>query len=147
MRALIDTNIFVYASYTSFAEHAAAKEFLRTCAKGSDAYAITWGIIYEYLRVVTHPSLFPHGALSFAQASENVDRFSQLTSVELLQETSNHWQVLRDVVEDAGRARGNLLHDCHIVALMCEHDIRRIYTADADFRRFKGIEVVNPLKA
>ena len=146
MRVLIDTNIFVYASYTSFSEHTAARDFLRKCATSSDSYAITWGIIYEYLRVVTHTSLFPHGTLSFDKAAGNVDQFRQLTTVEILQESSQHWEVLRSVVRDAGRARGNLLHDCHIVALMREHDVRRVYTADTDFRVFQGIEIVNPLK-
>lgn len=146
MRVLIDTNIFVYASYSSFAEHAAARDFLRQCARGTDSCAITWGIIYEYLRVVTHTSLFPHGALAFDKAADNVDRFCQLTTVEILQESPQHWDVLRGVVRDVGRARGNLLHDCHIVALMKEHDIRRVYTADTDFRVFQGIDIVNPLK-
>lgn len=33
------------------------------------------------------------------------------------------------------------------VALMREHGIRAIHTADADFHRFKEITVVNPLLA
>lgn len=31
------------------------------------------------------------------------------------------------------------------VALMREHGVKRIFTADADFLRFRGIEVTNPV--
>jgi predicted nucleic acid-binding protein len=41
--------------------------------------------------------------------------------------------------------RGNLVHDAHIAAVLAEHGVRRIYTRDQDFRRFPGLEVVDPL--
>lgn len=145
MRSLIDTNIFVYATYPSFAEHQAARAFLRQCATEEATCAVSWGIVYEYLRVVTHPRLFPGGTVAFDEAAENVGRFCHLPHVEILQETPRHWDVLQTVVQDTGRLRGNILHDCHIATLMREHDIRRIYTADSHFRLFKGITVVNPL--
>jgi predicted nucleic acid-binding protein len=40
---------------------------------------------------------------------------------------------------------GNLVHDAHIAAVLAEHGVRRIYTRDQDFRRFPGLEVVDPL--
>lgn len=146
MRSLIDTTLFVYATYPACAEHPAARAFLRQCATGGEAYAVSWGIVYEYLRVVTHPRLFPGSTVAFDKAAENVGRFCQLPNVEILQETPRHWDFLHTVVRDTGRLRGNILHDCHIATLMREHDIRRIYTADSHFRLFKGITVVNPLR-
>jgi predicted nucleic acid-binding protein len=50
----------------------------------------------------------------------------------------------RTLVEVAG-LRGNLLHDAHTAILMREHGIRRIYTRDADFHRFRFLEVLDPL--
>jgi len=41
--------------------------------------------------------------------------------------------------------RGNLAHDAHIAAVLAEHGVRRIYTRDQGFRRFPGLEVVDPL--
>jgi predicted nucleic acid-binding protein len=39
---------------------------------------------------------------------------------------------------------GNLVHDCHYAALLREHGIKRLYTADADFKRFDFLDVVDP---
>lgn len=147
MRACIDTNIFVYATYPSYSEHVAARTFLRNCLGGSDEFVLTWGIIYEYLRVVTHPKLFLGNIISFDVASKNVEGFCAATNVHVMSETDTHWDSLRIVAKQSGKPKGNILHDCHIVALMREHDVPRIYTADADFRLFEGLEVVDPLKA
>lgn len=145
MRACIDTNIFVYATYPSYTEHVAARTFLRNCLIGSDEFALTWGVIYEYLRVVAHPKLFLGKVINFEAALKNVEDFCSSPNVQVICETDNHWDALRWAAQRSGKARGNILHDCHIVALMHENDIKCIYTADADFRLFEGLEVVNPL--
>ena len=46
---------------------------------------------------------------------------------------------------DAPVIRGNLVFDAHTAALMNEHGIQTIYTHDADFKRFPGLEVIDPL--
>jgi uncharacterized protein len=145
MRAFIDTNIFVYATYPRFPQSVKSREFLKSCLSGQNSWYLSWGVIYEYLRVVTHPRLFPEGALPFQHALENVTKFSATASVEILTETSEHARFLRDLVQEPARLAGNILHDAHLVALMREHDLSVIYTADTDLNRFKGIEVVNPL--
>lgn len=145
MRACIDTNIFVYATYPSYAEHVAARTFLRNCLTGNDHYVITWGIIYEYLRVVTHPKLFLGKVIAFEAALKNVEDFCASPNVQILREADTHWDALCLAAQRCGKAKGNILHDCHIVALMIENDIKRIYTADADFRLFQGLAIVNPL--
>lgn len=33
----------------------------------------------------------------------------------------------------------------HIAALLRQHGVDRIYTADSDFRKFAFLEVINPL--
>lgn len=145
MRACIDTNIFIYATYPSYAEHVAARTFLRNCLTGSDDFILTWGIIYEYLRVVTHPKLFSGSVISFDAAVKNVEEFCAAPNVMIVNETNHHWAALKHAAKQSGKPKGNLLHDCHIVALMHEHDVNCIYTADADFRLFEHLEVVNPL--
>jgi hypothetical protein len=39
---------------------------------------------------------------------------------------------------------GNLAHDAHIAALVMEHGVSELWTADRDFARFPGIPVRNP---
>lgn len=146
MRAVIDTNIFVYATYKSFSQHGEAIDFLKSCQNQSQNFLISWGIIYEYLRVVTHDKLFPKGALSFKQALENVQKFCDYENVTIMTETAEHFRILNRLQTSLKRLKGNIIHDSHIVALMMEHDIKKIYTNDVDFRIFPEIKVINPVK-
>lgn len=45
---------------------------------------------------------------------------------------------------DAGQTCGNLAHDAHIAALVVEHGVRELLTADRDFGRFPGIRTRDP---
>jgi predicted nucleic acid-binding protein len=45
-----------------------------------------------------------------------------------------------------GRAAGNLVHDAHIAALLREHGVEEIWTADRDFVRFPGLRVHDPFR-
>lgn len=42
---------------------------------------------------------------------------------------------------------GNVVHDLHIAALMVEHGVTEIRTADTDFHQFEFLRVRNPLTA
>ena len=145
MRVFIDTNVFVYATYPQFPQHIACRDFLKECLTGSDAWYLSWGVIYEYLRVVTHPKLFGGEGLSFSGALENVLLFLSSSHVEILQETAEHVRTLQALEFEYQPLGGNILHDAHNVCLMREHNLSKIATVDTDFHRFKGIKVVNPL--
>lgn len=58
-------------------------------------------------------------------------------------ETDRFWQVYQDLVGD-DPIRGNLVADSHIAALMRQHGVSTIFTADRDFRRFPGITARDP---
>lgn len=45
------------------------------------------------------------------------------------------------------RVRGNHVFDAHIAALLSEHGVDTLVTADADFHRYPHITVENPLDA
>lgn len=145
MRTFIDTNVFVYASYLAFPQYSKCREFLRSCLEGSNSWYLSWGVIYEYLSVVTHSKLFSNEVLSLQQAIQNVLRFASAPNVDILQETAEHTRYLEALTEELQPVSGGLLHDAHSVALMREHDLKTICSSDSDFHRFKGIEVSNPL--
>lgn len=60
-------------------------------------------------------------------------------------ETDRHADVLGELVGSEPELSGNLVHDLHTVALMKEHGVTEIRTRDADFGRFSGLRVVDPL--
>jgi uncharacterized protein len=56
---VIDTNVLVYAANASAAEHARCRAIVERARKQSGAWYLTWGICYEFLRVVTHARVLP----------------------------------------------------------------------------------------
>jgi len=146
LRALIDTNLFVYGTYRQFREYEKARNFLQTCQQGEDRWYLAWGVIYEYLSVVTQPEIFKPDGLSFTQALDNVRRFCRSPFVEILQEGEDHMQTLEALSDEYPSLRGGIHHDAHLVTLMREHEISAIYSTDTDFHRFKGIRVINPIE-
>lgn len=144
MSGIIDTNILLYAANSGAAEHRAAKRFLSDCGLQAGLWFLTEGICYEFLRVATHPRVFPspmsaREAMGFLDVLLNSERFDVLAAGHA------HWTCLRRLLAHSPQPNGNIFFDLRTVALMHEHAVRRIYTADTDFLQFKEIEVVNPL--
>jgi toxin-antitoxin system PIN domain toxin len=97
------------------------------------------------LRIVTHPAILAN-PLTPDQARDNVDALVRLPHVRLLAEDEGFWAVYREVTEMAP-ARGNVVPDAHLAALLRQHGIRTPYTNDADFRRFTFLDVRDPFGA
>lgn len=143
MSGLIDTNILLYAINADAPEHTQARDFLQEAIEAPGLWYLSEGICYEFLRVSTHPRVFPEPlkagqALAFLEALLITDRF------EVLSAGPGHWKWLRELIATTGNPVGNLFFDIRTVALMREHGIRQIYTADTDFFQFSKIAVTNP---
>lgn len=141
MTVLIDTNILVYAVNFAAAQHGRAKAFVEE--KRNSGCCLTWSILYEWARVVTHPRVFAK-PLSPNQAKQVMLEIARDPRVEILVETPQHSRFLEQVLAEAPVLRGNLYHDAHIAALMREHGVTTIATADRHFRLFPEIQIVDP---
>lgn len=51
---VVDTNVLVYAADESATEHARCRALVEEWRRRNGAWYLTWGIGYEFLRVVTH---------------------------------------------------------------------------------------------
>jgi predicted nucleic acid-binding protein len=94
--------------------------------------------------VSTHRRVFPR-PLSAAQALGFLGILLARDEVAILSPALRHFDVLREVVKDLGNPAGNLYHDVHTAALLREHGIPEIITADTDFLQFRFLKVTNPL--
>ena len=142
---LIDTNVLLYAANRDAPENGAARAFLVGTARTADPWYVSEGILYEFLRVATHPKVFPQ-PLTWREGLDFLMPLVEADNVRVLHADEGHWGLLAQVLAELTHPSGNLFFDVRTVVLMREHGIRRIYTTDTDFLQFSGIEVVNPLR-
>jgi toxin-antitoxin system PIN domain toxin len=142
---VVDTNVLLYAANQSSPGHELCKRLFARWRNQTEPWYLTWGIIYEFLRVSTHPRVFPK-PLSLENAWAFLDAALASPAAEVLQETERHGTLLKEMAAEVPGLRGNLVFDAHIAVLMREHGIKRIYTHDADFRGFPSLEVIDPLQ-
>jgi len=138
----VDANILVYASDTGSPQHKRALDLLVRLAQDAGLVYLFWPVIMAYLRVATHPGVFVD-PLEPSLARGNLADLIRRPQVRVVSEGRRFWSIYQEVT-DAIPVRGNLVHDAHIVALMREHGVRTIWTRDRDFRKFDGIEAVDP---
>ncbi len=141
---VVDTNVLIYAANSDAPEHARCRALLEGWRAQVTPWCLTWGIVYEFLRVATHPRVFRQ-PFAIDAAWRFVSALLASPSLMLLVQTSRHADVAAQTLADVPALRGNLLHDMHTAVLMREHGIRRIVTRDADFHRFTFLAVIDPL--
>lgn len=139
-----DTNILVQAAIREASHHGQARAAMARWQAGDRQWFATWPIVYEFLRVVTHPAVYRR-PLSFADGWSFVEALLAQPGFGILTETERHPAVVAEMQRDYPWAAGSIMHDLHTVALMREHGVAEIRTADTGFHRFRGLRVVNPL--
>ena len=139
----LDTNILIYARREETPHHMRAKKLLQEFAEGDSPWALPWPCIYElFIRVVTHPRVFdPPTGLD--DVLHDLDSLLQSPALTLLRERPRHAVFMQRLLRSS-QAAGNLVHDAHIAALVAEHGVSELWTADRDFARFPEIRVRNP---
>lgn len=143
MSVAIDANLLLYASDESSSVHEAARTLLEQIASGPDLVYLFWPVAMGYLRIATHPRVFER-PLTTEEALGNLGRLVERPHVRTPGEGDRFWPALLSVTRET-YVRGNLIPDAHLVALMREHGVSKIWTRDRDFRKFDGIDVIDPL--
>jgi toxin-antitoxin system PIN domain toxin len=140
---VIDTNILVYAADEDSPFHTRCYELVEEWRRQRSAWYATWGILYDFLRVSTHPRVF-RDPWSVGKAWSFVEALLSSPALGILVPAERHADVASEVIRSMPSLSGNLLHDAQTAILMREHGITRIYTRDTDFHRFSFLEPVDP---
>lgn len=145
MSFAIDVNLLLYASDAGAPEHERAAAFLDDCARSRQVFCLAWPTLMGYLRMATHPRIFDR-PLSPSQAMANAEALTGLPHCRVIGELDDFLAVYREVTAMAP-ARGNLVPDAHLAAILRQNGIATLYTHDRDFRKFGFLDVRDPLRA
>lgn len=142
MSATVDTNILLYAANADDEAHPIARALLERLAAGPDLLYLFWPTIMGFLRIATHPAIFPNPR-SPEQVLAAITALVQRPNVRTPAEADGFWELYGSTADS--QTRGNHVPDAHLATLMRQHGVTVIYTRDKDFRRYDGIDARDPL--
>jgi toxin-antitoxin system PIN domain toxin len=141
LSATVDTNVLLYAANADDPAHDTARELLVRLAGGPDLFYLFWPTIMGFLRIATHPAIFPN-PYTPEQAAAAIAGLLDRPNVRTSSEHEGFWELYSATASD--QTRGNHVPDAYLAALMRHHGVAVIYTRDRDFRRYDGIDPRNP---
>ncbi|MCB0976885.1 MAG: type II toxin-antitoxin system VapC family toxin [Acidimicrobiales bacterium] len=138
---VVDANVLLYAVNEDEPHHEVSRGWLDSALSGRETVGFAWIALLAFVRLATKPGLFPR-PLEAAQALDRVDAWLGASPAVLVEPGSNHPEILRRLLEEAGTA-GNLTSDAHLAAIAVAHRAK-VVTFDRDFERFPGVRWERP---
>jgi toxin-antitoxin system PIN domain toxin len=138
---VVDANVLLYAVNAASPHHERARRWLDEALNGREPVGFAWTVILAFLRLATHPAVFPR-PLTPELSMATVSGWLGQAGATIVDPTSRHLGVLAGLLAEAGTA-ANLVGDAHLAALAVEHDAT-VVSFDADFGRFAGVRRVVP---
>lgn len=133
---LVDANVLLYAVDRDVPHHDTARGWLDHALAGVEPVGFAWVVLLAFLRLATHPNVFPE-PLSVEEATGVVERWLSQPPAVVVQPTGRHLPLLRGLLNDSGAA-ANLVNDAHLAALALEYGAE-IVSFDRDVARFAGV--------
>jgi toxin-antitoxin system PIN domain toxin len=141
---LVDTNLLVYATFADALEHGRARAWLeQRLAEGEGTVALSWPVVYAFLRLTTSPRVFGRHAVTTMQAWTVASAYLTQPAIRVVVPGAAHAAIAAELAETPG-LRGDDVPDIEIAALAIEHGLV-LASRDHGFRRFARLRVVDPL--
>lgn len=132
----LDTNVLVGIMVSSSSLH---EEAVRALENLSDEICVTPTNVGETLRLLTHPKVFS----SPVKIGKAVAAFSDLVesyNIRVLDEDVNWWKSLSEIEKLIPGLKGNEIFDARIAICLKQHNVKRIYTLDSDFKKYPFLQ-------
>jgi uncharacterized protein len=139
---LVDANLLIYAVNSAAPQHQAARNWLDATLSGTEEVGFAWPVILAFLRIASHPGLFPR-PLSTVAATAKMDAWLEQPAVRVLDPSTEHWTSFAELLRRT-QCTGNLIQDAHLAALAIERGAT-LCSTDSDFSRFPALKWSNPL--
>src|SRR5205085_9759627 len=126
---VVDTNVLICAADVDSPHHTACRRWLEDRRARPGAWYTTWCILYEFLRVTTHPRVMRR-PWTASLAWKFVIALLASPGLGVLVATLRHADVADSVIAKLPELAGSLVHDAHTAILMCEHGVRQLRARD-----------------
>jgi predicted nucleic acid-binding protein len=138
----VDAGVLAYALNRYAPEHARAAALLEELFRGDVTWALPWPAVHDMIATLTHP----HRVARPLEASEAVGFVTLLLespSVTALGPTDRHADTLAELSETW--SRGETPVGLELAAVLREHGVRELLSADPSMRRYEFLDVIDPL--
>ncbi|MBK0868206.1 MAG: type II toxin-antitoxin system VapC family toxin [Saccharopolyspora sp.] len=137
-----DVNVLVNAHNVAMPEYDAYSAWLEEALNGTVPVGIPSLVFSGYLRVITHPRIFPR-PFRPEQALEEIAAIRAAPAFVAVEPGPRHWEIFTELCRKAD-AIGNHVPNAYLAAIAIEHGCEWI-TADRGFARYPGLRWRHPL--
>lgn len=142
MSTLVDANILLYAKFSGFPQHVAARTWLDTRLNAPEPVGIPWLSLTAFIRIGTNRRVLGE-PLSVTDAVAQLRQWTDRRNVWSPEPGSRFTDLYTQLLEES-QASGNLVTDAYLAALALEHGLT-VVSSDTDFARFPRVKWHNPL--
>jgi len=139
---IVDVNLLLYATFTSFEQHGAARAWFEGVLNGEEQLLLPAVSLFGFLRLATSPRIF-ESPLRLEDALGSVEAWLSQPHVHFLVPGPRHLEIAFRLLRELGVA-GNLTTDVQLAAHAIENQAV-LCSNDSDFARFAGLKWDNPL--
>ena len=143
-RALLDTNILVYADQKQHEYHQASKTLRDQGLRGEISVCISPQVLSEFFATVTNRKQVTD-PLSSEEAMDEIKKYDRARRIRKIYPGKEVFKHVRALFVQRSTIKGQHFFDLLLAATMLENGINRIYTYNtADFAPYTEIEVLTP---
>lgn len=135
----IDTNILIDLIVKSMPGHDVATSAM---SELHDEVCTTATNVAECLRLLTHSKVFQK-PLKLQDAVGAIDELFLHYRIRVLEEDANWWRDLVTLAQEVPGLKGNEIFDARIALCLRARNVKRLYTRDADFKKFTFIKAIH----
>jgi toxin-antitoxin system PIN domain toxin len=139
----LDTSLLAYAVNRHAPGHTRAAQVVEDLVNGDTPWALPWSVVHEFLQLVTHPHAVAR-PLSVSDAWAFLEQVIASPSAHLLGATDRHGAALIDVLATLAFGEG-FGPGVETAALLREHGVRELLTTDTEMRRFRFLDLHDPI--
>jgi toxin-antitoxin system PIN domain toxin len=138
---LLDANVLLYAYDSDSSHHRVCRSWLEAAFNSDEIVALPWQTLVAFVRISTN-SRATKKPLPSAEACNIVSSWLDQVNVSVIGAGDRFWELLKDQILEA-QVTGPLVTDAALAALAIEHGAT-LCSVDRDFRRFRGLKLIDP---